>query len=80
MKPEIGDLVKLPTAPDKSPVSVLFPKKMSDFGLVVEISNSNIHTKDGKTKSGCVCSVISDGKIFQHWFEDLKIISKMEID
>ncbi len=31
MKPEIGDLVELPLAPEASPISVLFPKKISDW-------------------------------------------------
>ncbi len=80
MKPEIGDLVELPLAPEASPISVLFPKKISDFGLIIEISKSKMHTNDNKKHEGWICNVISGGQVHQHWFEDLKVISKMKID
>ncbi len=80
MKPEIGDLVELPEAPEKSPVAVLFPKKMSDFGLIIEVSKSQMHTKTNEIKAGWICNVISAGQVHQHWFEDLKVISKMKIE
>ena len=80
MKPEIGDLVELPEAPEKSPIAVLFPKKISDFGLIIEISKTKMHTAANKKKEGWICNVISGGQVHQHWFEDLKVISKMRLD
>jgi len=80
MKPEIGDLVELPEVPEKSPIAVLFPKKISDFGLIIEVSKSQIHTKENETKDGYICNVIAGGNVHQHWFEDLKVISKMKIE
>ena len=79
MKPEVGDLVQLPIIPDGSPIAILFPRKISDFGVIIEVKPTKLFASNNTKKSGWVCQVMSSGNIFQHWFEDLTLISKMDI-
>ena len=58
MKPEVGDLVQLPEVPDSSPISVLFPKKSSNFGVIIEIKKTQLFAKNNTKKNGWMCKVV----------------------
>lgn len=73
--PKIGDLVQIPSAPRNSPISVLFPKRDGKYGVVLEVKLTKTHPGN---KQILTCSVLNSGKVEQFWFDDIKIVSKID--